>query len=181
MTDDNPDYYIKNNLSEENFKLNFIKGFDCGLPMMNKFYKDSLNRAIRAENFRAIGAIGADASLIGFCTLSLAAIERAKLKPALVESNLPNQLSVVRLIMLAVEKAHQGKGIAKEMLRVAFKQAAQVHEQIPIKGIYLDSAPGSVSFYEELGFFKLSEADENNSTPMLLRIDTVLMVLAQTA
>ncbi|MOA42392.1 hypothetical protein D3C78_1644380 [compost metagenome] len=56
----------------------------------------------------------------------------------------------------------------------ALIETAQVHLQIPIKGLYLDAAPGAVKFYTELGFKALSDPDEHQSTPMLLGISVIM-------
>jgi len=178
MEDEHHDYKIITNLSAHVGKFDLIKDFDCGLEPMNKFYKTGLSRALKGGNYRGLGTINASNQLVGFCTISYAEVDKTQIQVLTNETNLPRHLYCVRIVMLGVDKNHQRKGISSDMMMVAFEQAANVNSQIPVKGICLDSAPNSVSYYEKLGFEKLDEADENGSTPMFLRITRILDALA---
>lgn len=155
-------------------KYNFPKDFDCGLPVINEYFNGQLRRALKSENIKGIGAIiGHD--LLGFCTLTVSEIARAKAKPGLPHAtNLTKQIPVVRLVMLGVDKKLQKCGIGLALMQNALIETARLHLQIPIKGLYLDAAPGAVKFYTELGFQALSEPDEEQSTPMLLGISVIM-------
>lgn len=155
-------------------KYNFPKDFGTGLSVIDDYYHSQLRRALKSENVKGIGAIvGSD--LIGFCTLTVSEIERARAKPGLDKpTNLTKQVPVVKLVMLGVDRKLQKCGIGLGLMRHALIETARLHMQIPIKGLYLDAAPGAVAFYSELGFKALSEADENDSTPMLLGMSVIL-------
>jgi GNAT superfamily N-acetyltransferase len=167
-------YVIDGNLLLNCGRYQFPKRFDCGVELINSYFKSSLKRALRSENFAGIGAVTASGAVVGFCTLALCSLERDRVSSHLEQANLPSQVSVIRLVMLGVDKGYQGLGIGRQLLRKAFMQAISVHRQIPIKGIYLDAAPGAVSFYEELGFKPLTRPDESSGTPMLLNIQALL-------
>lgn len=165
---------IDSNLLATFENYNFPKDFDCGLPTINEYFTEQLRRALKSENFKGIGAVvGKD--LLGYCTLTVSEIAREKAKPGLDKpTNLPKQVPVVRLVMLGVDKRLQKCGIGLALMRRALVETAQLHNQIPVKGLYLDAAPGAVKFYTELGFQALSEPDEEQSTPMLLGMNAIL-------
>ena len=155
-------------------KYNFPKDFDCGLPLTNEYFNGRLRRALKSENVKGIGAIvGHD--LLGFCTLTVSEITREKAKPGLSKAtNLTKQIPVVRLVMLGVDKKLQKCGVGLALMRNALIETARLHMQIPIKGLYLDAAPGAVKFYSRLGFKVLGDPDEHQSTPMLLGICVIM-------
>lgn len=165
---------IDRNLLATFEKYNFPKDFDCGLTKINEYFTEQLRRALRSENIKGIGAVvGQD--LLGYCTLTVSEIAREKAKPGLAKpTNLPKQVPVVRLVMLGVDKKLQKCGIGLALMKQALVETARLHLQIPVKGLYLDAAPGAVEFYTELGFKALGEPDEEQSTPMLLGMSVIL-------
>ncbi|MCU1740017.1 MULTISPECIES: GNAT family N-acetyltransferase [unclassified Pseudomonas] len=165
---------IDSNMLDNFESYKFPKAFSCGEDVIDVYYKSNLKRALKSENVNAIGAISSAGDVVGFCTLTLSDIDRAKVRSVIPGSNLPSRIAVVRLVMLGVDKKYQGIGIGQRLLMNAFIQAVKVHKQIPIKGVYLDSAPSAVKFYESLGFKKIDEPDENQSTPMILGINAIL-------
>lgn len=176
-----PAYEIDNNLQARFESYLYLKDFDCGLVMMDEYYKSGLKRALKSENIRGIGAINTTSEVVGFGTLTLGHIDRALAKAAINKSNLPSQLSVVRMVMFGVDRRYQGLGIGQEILRHTFIQAVKVHKEVPIKGLYLDAAPNAVSYYESLGFQTLSGPDIRGGTPMLISIEPILQAIIDTA
>lgn len=165
---------IDRNLLATFENYNFPKDFDCGLPNINEYFTEQLRRALKSENIKGIGAVvGQD--LLGYCTLTVSEIAREKAKPGLAKpTNLPKQVPVVRLVMLGVDKKLQKCGIGLALMKQALVETVRLHLQIPVKGLYLDAAPGAVKFYTSLGFKALSEPDEEQSTPMLLGMSVIL-------
>lgn len=49
-----PAYEIDNNLQARFESYLYLKDFDCGLVMMDEYYKNSLKRALNSENIRGI-------------------------------------------------------------------------------------------------------------------------------
>jgi len=177
-TDRTPTYEIDSNLLAHFDKYKFSKAFNCGEPVIDTYYKSSLKRALKNENVNAIGAISSSSEIVGFCTLTLSDIDKTRTRSLIPGANLPSRVAVVRLVMLGVDKQYQGRGVGQRILMNALNQAAKVHRQIPIKGIYLDAAPNAVTFYESLGFQKMDDPDEHQSTPMLLGIHVILQAIA---
>jgi GNAT superfamily N-acetyltransferase len=177
-TEETPTCEIDRNLLVNCEKYKYPKTFSCGVRLIDSYYKSSLKRALKHENFSAIGAINPALEVVGFCTLTVSDIERALAQNGIDDTNLPLRIPVIRLVMIGVDEKYQGWGIGQKLLMEALKQAARIHQEIPIKGIYLDAAPNAVSFYEELGFKIIGEPDENQSTPMLIGIKVILKAIA---
>lgn len=167
---------IDGNMLESFENYNYPKDFDCGLEVINAYYKGNLKRALKSKNVSCIGAISPTGDVAGFCTLTFSDIDRAKVRGTLPDSNLPASVAVMRIVMLGVDSKFQGLGIGQELLKNALIQAAMIHKQIPLKGVYLDAAPNAVSFYQELGFEILGEPDDYGSTPMILGINAIMQV-----
>ncbi|MBC3338376.1 GNAT family N-acetyltransferase [Pseudomonas proteolytica] len=176
-TDETPTCEIDGNLLANFDRYKYIKAFSCGEAVIDSYYKGSLKRALKSENINAIGAVAPTGEVVGFGTVTLADIAKATAQNGIKDTNLPSRVPVIRLVMLGVDKNYQGLGIGQKILAEAFKQAARIHKEIPIKGMYLDAAPNAVSFYEQLGFKKIDEPDINQSTPMLLGIKVILQVV----
>jgi GNAT superfamily N-acetyltransferase len=85
------------------------------------------------------------------------------------------------MVMFGVDRRYQGLGVGQEILRHTFIQAAKVHKEVPIKGLYLDAAPNAVSYYESLGFQSLNEPDIRGGTPMLVGIEPILQAIVDAA
>ncbi|WP_413791987.1 MULTISPECIES: GNAT family N-acetyltransferase [unclassified Pseudomonas] len=177
-TDEMPTCEIDSNMLVNFDKYTYPKTFNSNVGVINSYFKGSLKRALKSENINAIGAITPAKEVIGFCTLTLSDIDKAAAQAGIDDKNLPSRVPVIRLVMLGVDVNYQGLGIGQQLLMEAFKQAARVHKEIPIKGIYLDSAPNAVSFYEQLGFKPIDAPDINQSTPMLLGIKVILQAVA---
>ncbi|WDG79979.1 GNAT family N-acetyltransferase [Pseudomonas chlororaphis] len=167
-------YEVDSNLLTTHPRYNFPKDFDCGLPVINDYFSTQLRRALKSENIKGIGVVVGE-DLMGFCTLTVSEIAREKAKPGLTKpTNLPAQVPVVRLVMLGVDQRLQKRGMGLALMTNALIQTALLHLQVPIKGLYLDAAPGAVDFYTEIGFKALGDPDENQSTPMLLGISVIM-------
>ncbi|WP_321863230.1 GNAT family N-acetyltransferase [Pseudomonas paraveronii] len=165
---------IDSNMLENYLKYSYPKDFDCGLEGMNKYFKENLKRALKSKNVSAIGAIAPNGDVAGFITLTFTDIEKKKVDHVITDSNLLPNIAVMRIVMFGVDSKFQGLGIGQELLKKAFQQAALVHKQVPLKGIYLDAAPRAVSLYESIGFEALGEPDQDGSTPMIVGINVVV-------
>jgi GNAT superfamily N-acetyltransferase len=176
-TEETPACEIDSNLLSNFDKYKYFKSFSCGVDVIDSYYKDNLKRALKSENVKAIGAISSTGEVVGFCTLTVTDIDKVTAQNGIDDTNLPRQVPVVRLVMLGVDRNYQGWGIGQRLLMETFKQAARVHKEIPIKGVYLDAAPNAVSFYEELGFKIIDEPDANQSTKMIIGIRVILRAI----
>jgi GNAT superfamily N-acetyltransferase len=163
-------WYAETNLRANHTRYVIRKDFDCGLDVINRYYRLGLKRSLKSENVTGIGVFNTGLELVGFCTLALCSLHREAISQALPESNLPPQIPVLRLIMLGVDQHWQGRGIGRVLLKESFSQAIRVHHEVPLKGVYLDAAPDAVAFYRKLGFTALQDPDLSESIPMFIGI-----------
>lgn len=171
-------YAIDGKLLAHYDRYHFPKNFDCGVDVINSYFRNGLKRSLRSENVSGMAAISPAGEVAGFCTLALCSLDRQRVADVIAQANLLPQVAVIRLVMLGVDRSHQGQGVGRQLLRKLFLQAVRIHSEIPIKGIYLDAAPNAVGFYRALGFNLIEEQrDSQDSTPMFLPIRAVLRAL----
>ncbi|WP_369987265.1 GNAT family N-acetyltransferase [Pseudomonas xanthosomatis] len=150
------------------------KKFDCGNPIINGYFQNGLKAAVKKGDCASIVATGADGLFIGACTYSAYSLSREKLKGS-YERSLPWDVSVMRLIMLGVRTDFQKREIGKELMACFLEAVAHAHAYVPFRGVYLDSHPKAIRFYESLGFHQLQAASgADGEVPMLLKIEDIL-------
>lgn len=172
--------YAQVNLNDALGDVTFPKTFNCGDSVLDKYVTSgNLKRAVKSENLHATGLFDESQNLIGFMTVGFATLDKARVKVA-AKANQPPQLSVAKIIMIAVDQRHQGRGLGTDLMLEAFTKAVAVHNMIPLKGIYLDAAPGKEKFYSEIfGFTALDGPGPAGSTPMYIPIQDVMAALSE--
>ncbi len=151
------------------------KNFDCGNTVINRFVRGSLKKNVRDGNCAAKALIGSKTGeLIAVCSFSGYTLEKNRLA-GVTQGSLPNELAVVRLVMLGVATKHQNKGYGQDLLLEFFEQVKIIHEALPVKGVYLDAEPEALNFYLRLGFIQLNELPNTfGALPMFLAIQHIL-------
>lgn len=153
------------------------KKFDCGNPTINGYFQNGLKSAVKKGDCASIVATDASGLFIGACTFSAYSLSREKLKGS-YERSLPLDVSVMRLIMLGVRTDFQNRDIGKELMASFLEAAAQAHAHVPFRGVYLDSHPNAVRFYESLGFQPLeAPSGSEGEVPMFLKIEDILAAM----
>lgn len=129
--------------------------FDCGKPTLNAWFvrhawKNQKNGASRTYVIEEQGEI------VAYMTLAAGEIQRDFL-PKGKQRNMPDPVPVILLAQLAVDNAHQGKGLAKTLLAAAFSYSVKASDIIG--GFALLTHPLNEeirSFYERWGFQPLA-------------------------
>lgn len=149
--------------------------FDCGNPVINRFVRTSLKKSVRNGNCAAKAYIDSvTGELIGVCSFASYTLEKSRIG-RVIQGSLPNEIGVVRLVMLGVATKHQNKGYGQDLLVEFFEHVKKIHHVLPVKGVYLDAAPEAINFYARLGFVQLDEqVNESGATPMFLAIQHIL-------
>lgn len=171
--------YVQVNLNEALDDVKIPKQFSCGDETLDKYVTSgNLKRAIRSENLHATGMFDDSDNFIAFMTVGFGILDKARVP--LSKGNQPPQLPVAKVFMIAVDKAHQGLGIGTDLMLEAFTKAVAVHGNIPLKGVYLDAAPGKEGFYSStFGFSALEGEGPAGTTPMFIPIEDVIAALAE--
>jgi len=167
--------YAQINLNEALDEIKLPKTFNCGDTRLDKYINSgNLKRAIKSENLHATGIFDDAENLVAFMTVGFASLDKARVQ-SLSKGNQPPLLAVAKVIMIAVDAAHQRRGLGTDLMLEAFEKAMTVHMTIPLKGIYLDAAPGKEDFYSDaFGFIALDAAGADGSTPMYIPIGDVI-------
>lgn len=151
------------------------KKFDCGNVVINKYVQDSLKKNVRDGNCAAKALIDSESGeLLGVCTYTAYSLLREKTL-GVIHGSLPNDIGVVRLVMLGVIIDEQKKGYGLDLLLAFFEQVKVIHQALPMKGVYLDADPAAIAFYTRLGFIALNEPPNVfGAQPMFLAIQHIL-------
>jgi len=140
--------------------------FDCGNEFLNEFLK---KYAIQNQSRYLVGVtyvMCENSAIVGYITLSAASIKKVSIKSKKPYDEVP----VLRIGRLAVDKKFQSKGIGKELLKFGIKKALELKENFGCVGIVVDAKPEAISFYEKYGFVKMNTIDKHLTTPMYLSI-----------
>jgi GNAT superfamily N-acetyltransferase len=128
-----------------------LADFDSGQPTLD----DWLRR--RAMQNEAAGAsrtyvVCAGQRVVGYYSLAVGAVSH-EIAPGRIRRNMPDPVPVMVLGRLAVDRAWQGRGLGKALLRDAILRAAQAAEIAGIRGILVHAiSEDAKRFYEDQGF-----------------------------
>lgn len=171
--------YTQVNLNDALDEVVITKSFRCGDETLDDYVTSgNLKRAIKSENLHATAMCNEQMELIGFMTVGYALIDKARVNTT--KGNQPKQLPVAKIFMIGVDESHQGRGLGTDLMLEAFTKAVTVHTNIPLKGVYLDAAPGKATFYSDMfGFEALEDEGANGTTPMYIPIENVIAALLE--
>ncbi len=141
-----------------------IKNFDCGNKILNEFIK---KYAYQNQNRYLIGityVIHINNQIIGYITLNASSLKKTYLKIKKPYEDIP----VLRIGRLAVDKSYQKKGIGKKLLKFAIKKAIELKENYGCVGIIVDAKEEAVNFYKKFGFIEINTIEKHLTIPMYL-------------
>jgi GNAT superfamily N-acetyltransferase len=127
--------------------------FDCGRESMNQWFRRHA-WANHAAGISRVNVVCADASgpIAGYVTLSAAQIARSDLARA-YQRNKPNPLPATLLGQLAVDRQHQGRGIARLLLQFALRTALRASRDVASWGVIVHPLDEPLrAFYAQFGF-----------------------------
>ena len=128
-----------------------IAGFSCGVELVDNWLQSRAKAARRAGS-AVVYVSYAGKRLAGFYTLSSQSVSRGKTRGWLAR-NAPQQIPVILLGMLGVDREYQGKGLGRNLLLDASKRAKAVSETIGARALVVDPVDDSArKLYEACGF-----------------------------
>ena len=154
--------------------------FDCQHTLINKFVKDSLKKQVRQGLSVAYVLLekrqgdNLNDRFVGFFTIANHSVPLSFLT-ALQLGSLPQNISCVRLIMLAVNHKDAGNGFGKKLMNHAFDITKSGATTIGCYGMYLDADAGAVAkgFYQKLNFHFLEGDKTPNPSPMFITLSAI--------
>ncbi|MCY3569702.1 MAG: GNAT family N-acetyltransferase [Chloroflexi bacterium] len=125
--------------------------FDCGRPVLDGW---PVSRVLRneQEGGSRTYVVSDDGKVIGYYCLAAGSVMR-RAAPGKIRRNMPELIPVVLLGRLAVTRSHQGKGIARALVRDAVLRTLQAAEIAGIRTLLVHSLDeDAAAFYRNLGF-----------------------------
>jgi len=145
------------------------ENFDCGNPLLNDFLK---KYAYQNQNRYLIGVtyvIHIDNKIIGYITISAASIKKVN-----IQANKPYEdIPVLRIARLAVDKSYQKKGIGKRLLKFTINKAIELKENYGCAGIVVDAKDEAVEFYKKYGFIGMNTFEKHINVSMYLSLKKI--------
>ena len=141
-------------------------GFDCGHELLNDFLK---KYAYQNQHRYLVGVtyvIHINNQIIGYITLTASSIRKITLNKNKPYEDIP----ILRLARLAVDKNYQNKGIGKKLLKFAVYKALELKENFGCVGIVADAKEEAVGFYKKFGFIGIQSIERSLTFPMFLSI-----------
>lgn len=133
-----------------------VETFDCGRESMNQWFRRHARHNQLHNNSRTTVLTDAATGVIaGYVTLAAAQIEREYL-PRAAQRNRPAAIPVILLGQLAVDRRHQGLGIARQLLFHALKTGLALSRQVGCFGVITHPLDDEVrAFHARFGFVDL--------------------------
>jgi GNAT superfamily N-acetyltransferase len=145
-----------------------ISGFDCGKPDLNDWL---VRQARRSEGRSARTYVAtADSRVVGFYCLAAGSVIRDQMPNANLRRNVPEQVPVIVLGRLAVDKKFAGRGFGKGLLKDALLRCLNVSEAVGARAVLVHAIDDEAcGFYRKFGFLPFP----TSSRTLILPIDTV--------
>ncbi|MEM8672394.1 MAG: GNAT family N-acetyltransferase [Cyanobacteria bacterium P01_G01_bin.67] len=127
------------------------ENFDCGEISLNNWLK---KRALKNDVVDASRTyvVCCDSVVVAYYSLHLGCIQHSEAVRK-IKRNMPDPIPAIVLGRLAVDLEHQGKGLAKALIKDMFLRAIQVSDLAGTKAILVKALNEKVTvFYQSFGF-----------------------------
>ncbi|MEL7029336.1 MAG: GNAT family N-acetyltransferase [Pseudomonadota bacterium] len=126
-------------------------GFDSGRPTLDDWLKKRARRNEREGGSRTY-IVCDGASVVAYYALATGAVTHA-VAPGGVKRNMPDPVPVMLLARLAVAQSHQGRGLARALVRDAILRTLSAAEIAGIRALLTHAIDEpAAQFYAHLGF-----------------------------
>ncbi|MBS0043827.1 MULTISPECIES: GNAT family N-acetyltransferase [Shewanella] len=174
MSTSDVDYQLLNKMERQPSFSNF----DCGDLFLDSFAPKKLAKADANNDSRVYVAVDRDIG-VGFATMKVFMLSNDE--HSILSGKYPRQVPVVMLDQIAVDKAYQGKGIGKRLMRKVMEATVLVNELAAAKGLALWAHPRAKDFYISLGFDAIPDATKQvqdvELALMFIHVETILDAL----
>lgn len=127
--------------------------FDCGVAALDDYLRRQASQDERRRVARVFIARPVEAGVVvGYFALSAASFSRDELPYDLVRRLPRYPIPAVRLGRLAVDRAHQGRGLGRYLLFDALNRVLGASQTVAIYAVLVDAKADSVAFHTHYGF-----------------------------
>lgn len=148
-----------------------IESFDCGKAALNDWLRNNTRKA-EARSARTY-VVCAGNVVIGYYCLATGGVLREE-APAKLRRNMPTSVPVITLGRLAVDAAHQGRGIGSGMLADAIKRTLSVAKEAGVRAMLLHAIDDeAISYYLQYGFVQFPDGDKTLFLPVETMVEAI--------
>jgi GNAT superfamily N-acetyltransferase len=127
-------------------------GFDCGVPTLNTWLQRRAGRNQRSGASRTWVVLDDGERVVGFYASSSAVVMRAGATLRVARSQ-PDPIPALLLGRLAVDRDHQGKGLAAALLKHFLEKSVEVAALVGVRVVLVHAKDErAASFYRSYGF-----------------------------
>lgn len=129
------------------------KNFRCGNDALDHYLRHLAGQQQRKHHTAVYVAHPGDSQVIGYYTLSAGAVIRAHLPDTTQAREAYAEIPALRIGRLAVDQAHQGRGLATRLLVDALRRIRGTAGEIGVRLVLVDAKSVPISaFYRQFGF-----------------------------
>jgi len=154
-----------------------LSGFSCGVKPLDIWLREHAFENQRRDLSRTYVLVDDANNVIGYYALTMGGVRKEAL-PTRYGRGLPDfDIGMVLLARLAVDEAHKGQGLGRDLLIEALGRAADAGSQVAAKFVAVDPIDESArAFYQRFGFRDVVGDPEGR---MYIRIDEALAALGE--
>ncbi len=142
-------------------KEDLIENFDCGETTLNDWLKKRALKNDLGDASRTY-VVCSENLVVAFYSLHLGSIKHSDAVRK-IKRNMPDPIPAIVLGRLAVDVNHQGKGLARALIKDMFLRAIQVADLAGTKAVLVKALNDRVAaFYKSFGFV------QSKTAPLLL-------------
>jgi GNAT superfamily N-acetyltransferase len=134
-----------------------VSNFDCGKVELNDWLR---NRAVKNDGQASrCFVVCEDRSVVGFYALAAGAVRHDQV-PGALKRNMPDQIPVIVLGRMAVDRNYQGQKLGDALLKDALKRTLSVAADIGARAVLVHAIDKEVvPFYTQYGFKPFPEGE----------------------
>ena len=129
-----------------------LDSFDCGDDLLNAWLRHRARRNQTGGASRTYVSCADGGQVVGFYALATGELVATQ-ATGRFRRNMPDPIPVLLLARLAVDRHHQGCGVARALVRDALLRTISVSETIGIRGLIVHALDDAArDFYAHVGF-----------------------------
>lgn len=130
-----------------------VSGFDCGKPPLDVFLQRHAFAAQQAGTARTYVICRGDRCVVGYYSLAVGAVDHANAPARVGKGTGRYPIPVLLLARLAVDRAEQGAGLGKALLKDALLRSVEAAEIAGIRALLVHAQDDEArSWYERFDF-----------------------------
>ena len=138
-----------------------VENFDCGETSLNDWLKKRALKNDLGDASRTY-VVCCDDKVVAYYSLHLGCIQHSEAVRK-IKRNMPDPIPAIVLGRLAVDASHQGKGLARALIKDMFLRAIQISDLAGTKAVLVKVLNDKVTaFYQSFGFV------QSKTDPLLL-------------